>query len=236
MNILIKKKTNNNSKRHNGFAIALAWPETHCKQPGAWYDTLMYYFGINRNGYYWVGHAAIVLIDDGTQTCRYYDFGRYHAPPGFGRVRSEKTDHDLRIETKAVIANDLSGIINIEQVLSELYSNKSTHGSGTIYGAVTRINVDDAISFATDSQKKEFINYGPFISQGTNCSRFVSSTILAGKPILAQRIKLQYPLTISPTPMWNLKAIGGEVSSFGQNQKKVEKLVINPEPKIIGLS
>ena len=64
--------TNNwlHGTKHDGFAIALAWPETLCKQAGAWYDYLLYYAGINRKGYYKVGHAAVVLVDDETQSCR----------------------------------------------------------------------------------------------------------------------------------------------------------------------
>ena len=47
----------------NGFVIACAWPETMCKQPGSWYDSLMNYLGISQDGYYKVGHAALILID-----------------------------------------------------------------------------------------------------------------------------------------------------------------------------
>ena len=48
--------------KNSGFAIAIAWPETHCKQPGSWYDDLMGRFGINRNNYYRAGHAALVIV------------------------------------------------------------------------------------------------------------------------------------------------------------------------------
>ena len=158
-------------KEYNGFAIAIAWPETHCKQAGTWYDIPMYFLGINRNGYYQVGHSAVVLVDDETQTCSYYDFGRYHSPHGYGRVRNVDTDHDLCIETKAEIRENLSGIVNMNQILSELYSNPSTHGSGTIYGAVSRINIDSVLLYVKYLQGTEFISYGPFFSSGTNCSR-----------------------------------------------------------------
>ena len=66
--------------KHNGFAIALAWPETQCKEAVAWYDGLMRMININKNGYYKVGHAAIVLVEDISGRCHYFDFGRYHAP------------------------------------------------------------------------------------------------------------------------------------------------------------
>ena len=223
-------------KKFNGFALALAWPETLCKQAGAWYDIPLYHLGINRNGYYQVGHAAVVLIDDKTGSCRYFDFGRYHAPHGHGRVRSAETDHDLKIETLAIFTENKENIDNINQILSELNSNPSTHGSGTILGAVTRININSAISYVENLQEKEFISYGPFISRGTNCSRFVSSAILAGNPTLSHRIKLQFPLTISPTPLWIVKAVGREIYSIGHYYKEAERQLINQKPRLIAVS
>jgi hypothetical protein len=80
----------------SGFALALAWPETLCKQAGSWYDYHMHYLGINKKGYYKVGHSALVLVNQSSGNCQYFDFGRYHAPHGLGRVRSERTDNDLR--------------------------------------------------------------------------------------------------------------------------------------------
>ena len=211
----------------NGFAIVLAWPKTLCKQAGSWYDFPMHYLGISNKGYYNVGHSAVVLVDDTTQSCHYFDFGRYHAPHGYGRVRSAETDHDLRIELKAVYNNIQTDIINLNEVLSNLYENPSTHGTGTIYGAITRIHFEEALTFPKQLQKKEFVRYGPFIPSGTNCSRFVSSTVQAGNPVLFQQIRLKFPLTISPTPMWNLRAIGSKISCVDQPYMKVEKTFIN---------
>ncbi len=73
---------------HTGFAIAIAWPSTFCKQPGSWYDPLTLWLGVNYNHYYRVGHAAVVLIDPDKNKCHYFDFGRYHAPFQYGRVRN----------------------------------------------------------------------------------------------------------------------------------------------------
>ncbi len=195
----------------NGFAIALAWPETRCKQAGAWYDSMLNYLGINDNGFYKVGHAAIVLIDDETDKCSYFDFGRYHAPHGYGRVRSEITDHDLKINTKARISVNKTNILNLEEILTELYHNNSTHGLGTIFSAVTRVNVGKALKSAIRLQKKEIIPYGPFIPKGTNCSRFVNTLVKAGNPSYSIKLKLQLPPMLTPTPLWNIKAIGGQI-------------------------
>jgi len=220
---------------HNGFAIALSWPETLCKQAGAWYDFLMRYLGINKQGYYRVGHAAVVLVDDLTQQCRYFDFGRYHAPHGHGRVRSEETDSDLVVKTKAIFSEDTLTIVNMNEILTELYHNVSTHGEGTIYGTATRINFYETFDFIKQLQKRDFIPYGPFIPHGTNCSRFVSSVVQAGKPALSQTIRLKFPLTFTPTPMWNLKALGGKISSVGRSDRITETVMLKQEPEIIGV-
>lgn len=194
---------------HNGFAIALAWPETLCKQAGAWYDTLMHAMRISKKGYYKVGHAAIVLIEDKTGTCHYFDFGRYHAPKGNGRIRSAITDHDLKINTKAIF--EKQKIHNVDEILAELLNNPSSHGDGAIYGSPVRINFKKASQYALTLQKRDYIPYGPFLSNGTNCSRFVNSVLQHGDLSFTNKILLKLPWMLTPTPMWNLTALRGEV-------------------------
>jgi hypothetical protein len=109
-----------NDKKYNGFAIALAWPDTFCKQAGAWYDFYMEKMGISTNNHYKVGHAAVVLINGQNGKCHYFDFGRYHAPFGYGRVRDGISDPDLRIKTKAIIRKSKT-IENFNAILNELY-------------------------------------------------------------------------------------------------------------------
>jgi len=193
---------------HNGFAICLAWPKTRCKQAGSWYDPLMRLFKINKLGYYKVGHAAVVLINAKTQKCFYFDFGRYHSPHGKGRVRSEKTDHDLSIKTIAAIDPEKQMINNIDDILLEIAGNKSCHGHGELFASVSRIDYYKSFSFARLMQEKEFIIYGPFVNNGTNCSKFVNQVILKGNPSLLKRILLKYPAMLSPTPFWNVLVTG----------------------------
>jgi hypothetical protein len=64
----------------NGIAIALAWPETYCKQAVAWYDTLMQAMDFNQQVYYKAGHAAVVLMQTDTGKCDYFFFPRWPAP------------------------------------------------------------------------------------------------------------------------------------------------------------
>ena len=78
-----------------GTIIVLAWPEGMVKNADSWYD-----FFLSKNGMYRVGHSAIILINNELESINYFDFGRYHTPNGFGRVRDEVTDPDLKILRK----------------------------------------------------------------------------------------------------------------------------------------
>jgi len=163
-----------------GFGIALAWPRTYCKQSGAWYDPIMNFLKISDNNFYRVGHAALVLIDKETKKCHYYDFGRYQAPFAHGRVRSGVTDHELDLQTVAKFSGEI--LENLKEILTELQSKEVYHGEGDIHGSYTNINFEKANKKALQLQNDSPIIYGPFIPKGSNCSRFVSSVILAGKP------------------------------------------------------
>ena len=212
--------------KHNGFAIALAWPETQCKEAGAWYDGLMRMININKNGYYKVGHAAIVLVEDISRRCHYFDFGRYHAPHGHGRVRSATTDHDLKIFTKAVIDEGKFSIANLNDILLELANNSSTHGTGTIYGSLYRIDFDKGSELVRNMQEQDFLPYGPFIRNGTNCSRFVNSVLQESDISLIQSIVLKLPWMLTPTPLYNLKAGHGPMTLIEDTVKNEQQSYI----------
>ena len=160
-------------KKYNGFAIALAWPETFCKQAGAWYDRFMNMIGISVNNHYKVGHAAVVLVDGQNGKCHYFDFGRYHTPFGFGRVRNEISDPDLSIRTRAVIEESRT-IENLNAILGELYHNTSCHGTGSVHASYTGIQFDKAYNHALSMKDKNPWKYGPFTWGGTNCCHIPS--------------------------------------------------------------
>ncbi len=193
---------------HSGFAIAIAWPETLCQKAGAWYDLPMSWLKISRDDFYKVGHSAVILVSDESKSCSYYDFGRYHSPEGFGRVRSSNSDRDLEIKTNVTYSQCGTKIENLHDLLIELNSNPSTHGDGHVAASVTRVDYDLASSYALSLQTKDFLRYGPFITPGTNCSRFVRDVIRAGKPPMAKKVLLKYPPMISPSPLWNVQAVG----------------------------
>ena len=199
--------------QHTGFAIAIAWPQTFCKQPGAWYDKLMSSFGISKNNYYQVGHAAVVLIDSINKRSLYFDFGRYHSPYKHGRVRSAETDTDLTLSTKPEISDDSVYLKNYEAILNELQSSSAFHGSGILEASYTPINFESAHKKALDLQNREFIAYGPFKINGSNCSRFVHRVINAGNP--KNKLKLNWFIPLTPTPMSNVLAF--------KNRKSIEK-------------
>lgn len=201
-----------NTLKYNGFAIALAWPETLCKKTGAWYDYLMGLIGISKNNYYRVGHAAVILVDAENGDCHYYDFGRYHAPNGHGRVRNKDTDFELEIPIRAKIENGV--IRNLNQILDFIKENESCHGTGILIGSYCPIKFNKANEKANNMQQKRIIKYGPFIWNGTNCSRFVRTVILNGEPRFKFWYRLFFPLTFTPTPAWNVAAI----KSYHSNQ------------------
>lgn len=196
---------------YTGFAIVLAWPETFCKQAGGWYDGLMDILRISKNNYYKVGHAAVVLVETNTGRCHYFDFGRYHAPFGHGRIRDSETDHDLIIMSKAQLSDWENEILNINDLLTELFSNSACHGSGPLHASYANINFEKAYLFAKDMQNKSPWKYGPFVWNGTNCSRFVRTVVLAGTPPLFNKLRLYTPLTFSPTPIGNVRSFKNKI-------------------------
>ncbi len=183
------------------YALILAWPETKCKQAGAWYDGIMEAVGFSKSGYYKVGHAAIVLIDSKGKTF-YFDFGRYHAPHGKGRVRDVTTDYDLALQTKIIF--DGGEPQNIEELLIELQAKKACHGDGELEASHVKIDFDKAFEQAKKMQRQTFISYGPFVYKGTNCSRFVKTIAHKGMPFSFRKIFLNTPIMLTPTPMWNV--------------------------------
>ncbi len=193
--------------RFTGFAIALAFPDTYCKQAGAWYDNLLNWLGIANNNYYKVGHAAVLLIDNVNEECHYFDFGRYHAPFNHGRVRGEETDHELRFKTKPIISIDFSRIENYEELLTELQSSDVFHGVGDLYASYTMVNFEKAYQKAIQMQQISPIRYGPFTYKGSNCSRFVNTVIRAGNPKFWHWFKLYFFNPLTPTPVQNVNSL-----------------------------
>lgn len=194
---------------HTGWAIAIAWPETWCKRAGAWYDGVMRLLAVNRNGYYQVGHAAIVVFTKDQDEAHYFDMGRYHAPGGTARVRSAHTDHELALRTRLVWGADSPLPENLPALLNELATNKACHGDGPMHWSMVPVICERVHQKAQAMQQQDFITYGPFVIGGSNCSRFVNTALRAGHPPARARLSLRFPWTLSPTPLTNVHACAG---------------------------
>jgi len=199
-------------KKHTGFAIAIAWPQTYCKQPGTWYDPITRLLGINYNNYYLAGHAALVLVDTENRKGHYFDFGRYHAPFQHGRVRSAETDHDLEIKTIPELSGDGQKIINYRDILFELQCNPACHGEGELFASYCPVNFQLAFNTANLMQQNSPIPYGPFRYNGSNCSRFVNTAIMAGNPQWKYKFRLKYMVPLTPTPMNNVNSLNNRLT------------------------
>ena len=179
------------------FIITLAWPEVMVAGAGSWYDKFA-----SSNGKYRVGHSAIVLISSETKKSHYFDFGRYHTPKGYGRVRDVETDTDLAISNSKIHNGE---ILNIKAILLELAQMKSTHGQGKMYASLLKnVNFGNAFSAAKRIQEKGMLPYGPFIKKGSNCARFVSTVIQSSGLPRIKKIRFKYPFCISPSPKRNV--------------------------------
>ena len=182
----------------NDFIIALAWPEGMVSAAGAWYDFLF-----AKNGKYRVGHSAVVLINRESGELKYFDNGRYHSPPNYGRVRDVETDSDVALNSIAKIKSNT--ITNLEEILLEIKNKNSFHGEGTLYASILNdVSFDKAYKYAKRTQQKGLIPYGPFVYGGTNCSRFVASVMRSASPKFIKNARLKFPFCISPSPKRNV--------------------------------
>jgi len=179
------------------FIITLAWPEGMVMSAGAWYDVVA-----STNGKYRVGHSAILLVNGTTNRVHYFDFGRYHTPNGYGRVRDIETDADVEVINAKING---SKIDNIEDILHFVSEMKSTHGEGKMYASlISNIDFDKAYIRSKGLQDKGMLPYGPFVREGTNCSRFVATVIKSAGPSFIKKLRLKYPFCISPSPKRNV--------------------------------
>ncbi len=187
---------------YTGKIISLAFPDTFVRYSDESVLQLLPLFGLGKNRFIKAGHAAFVLIENKTGSAEYYDFGRYITPQGYGRVRSAITDVELEIPFRAKISSE-SKLVNTEEFLLWLEAHPhKTHGSGRLVASVCDyIYYKKAREFVLSVQEKGSIPYKAFGKNGSNCSRIVTDTILAGtdhgkirKPLL--RNKLFTPSTV----------------------------------------
>ena len=207
---------------NSDFIIVLAWPEGETTAAGAWYDSFC-----ATNGKYRVGHSALILINSENKELLYFDFGRYHTPTGFGRVRDKETDPDIGIPISAEIEDNR--IKNIEEILVHTKNKKANHGEGKLYASVLKnVNFISSYKFAKKIQEKGIIPYGPFVPKGSNCSRFVSATIRKSNPNLIKNLRLRFPFSLSPSPKRNVSISNNNYYVVEKNKfEKIKRNKIN---------
>lgn len=211
-----------------GAFVALSWPDTKIPKASSWYDGLMTVMGICKNGYYHVGHAALLLIDYRNGDVMYFDFGRYHTPLGYGRVRDVQSDPELEVKTKAIVEE--GKIINIKDILLEIDNNKSTHGDGKLVSAITSdIDFDLASASAKSIQGREAVPYGPFQPFGTNCSRFVANIYRSGFTSYLKKRRISNWYLYFHTPTSNVIYTHRKENVFivEQGKFRIEKSMLN---------
>jgi hypothetical protein len=192
--------------KSTGHILVLSYPDTFVKMSEELICRFLPWFGIGTKEYIKAGHAALVLISNETGQAQYFDFGRYITPFGYGRVRSERTDAELKIPFKARFTND-GRLINMEEFLLWLEAHPDkTHGHGRLIASLcSSINFDRAEQFILRMQGKGSIPYGAFGSNSSNCSRFVADVLVYATTNRTISRKLRWNKLFTPSAIGNVE-------------------------------
>lgn len=208
-----------------GVVITLAWPNTTARGDERWYSMLKQ-LGIVKNLNFKVGHAAIILISLGDSLIRYYDFGRYITPRGFGRTRSLNTDPKLKFDTRARWTSN-QRLDNLSEILLELESkSEATHGSGPILCSTNHcLNIKKCFHQAEYHVSRGIVKYGALAPNNNSCSRFVWKVIKSGHEQKWSR--LYWHETIIPSPTSNVIGASEDSSVFWFEEGKLQRTSFN---------
>ncbi|WP_340154833.1 DUF6695 family protein [uncultured Winogradskyella sp.] len=196
--------------KNDAFIISLAYPDTIVRISDEKLVPYLKYINIGCENYVRAGHAALVLIDKQTGNLEYFDFGRYTSPKCYGRVRGKRTDNELDFPLTAKISD--GSITNLDAILSFLATNPElTHGDGKLVASVcSAINYDLAKAFIMQLQQKAFVRYGAFLKNGSNCSRFVTDTLISSINDKKKRKKLIKSKRFTPSTVGNVEIAATE--------------------------
>jgi len=216
---------------NSGIIITLAYPETVVRVSTEWFVHYLRFLGIGTKNYVRAGHAAIVLINKASGILEYYDFGRYIVPEPNGRVRSKLTDNELDFSVFAEIEN--GNIKNLNEILKFFATNpKLTHGEGKMVASVcNEIDYDQAKNYIIQLQEQYFVPYGVFTKSASNCSRFVTSTLIVSVTNSKIKKKLINSTWFTPSTVGNVVlsssnkvvyevSTEGEISDFRSSPKR----------------
>ena len=189
----------------DGIIIILSYPDTVVRP--AYWETLSNFWpkiGIGSKHAVQAGHAALLLLEKGNKTIKYFDFGRYITTYGNGRVRSEETDPELKVTINAEFKNDK--LTNLEEILLWIENNpEKTHGDGRLVASVhDEIDFYKAHSFIKSLLNAREIPYGAFLKNGTNCARFVTDTIISSTNNKKIGKQLKKSNLLTPSPIGNV--------------------------------
>ncbi|NER18636.1 DUF6695 family protein [Spongiivirga citrea] len=191
---------------YNGKIISIAYPDTFVNMSTEFMCKVLPMVGLGTKDYIKAGHAALILVSNDTEMAYYYDFGRYITPNGKGRVRGALTDSELEIPFRASFDKD-GTLTNLDDFLMWLNDNPhKTHGEGRLVASVCEdINFEAAQHYILNLQRKGSIPYGAFDKRGSNCSRFVTDTILFATKNRRIKLGLGFNKLFTPSPLGNVQ-------------------------------
>ncbi len=189
----------------SGKLIVIAFPDTFVTVSDEWLCKLLPLVGLGTFKQIKAGHAALVLIENKTGEASYYDFGRYVTPKSYGRVRSAKTDAELKIPFKAKLVGN-GPLENLDMFLRWLEGNpQKTHGEGRMLASVCEeINFKKAQNYILNLQSQGSYPYRAFAENGSNCARFVTETILTSTQNKEIIKGLNHIKRFTPSPIGNV--------------------------------
>jgi hypothetical protein len=192
--------------KYTGKIIALAFPEVFVKRSTDLICKFLPFVGVGTKQYIKAGHAALLLIENKTGLIRYFDFGRYSTPDGYGRLRCIETDAELHIGFKAILAPK-GTLQNLEQILHWLTDNpQKINASGRLLASVCdTINYNKAKTYLLSLQDRGSIPYALFDKNSSNCSRVVANTILQSTDTKKIINRLNFNKLFTPSTVGNVK-------------------------------
>ena len=210
--------------KHTGKILVLAYPDTFVTMSTEFICKLLPLVGLGTKDYIKAGHAALILINNTSGKASYFDFGRYITPKGHGRVRGANTDAELVIPFNAKLDSN-GDLKNLDSLLLWLDANpQKTHGEGRLLASVCDdVDYHAAKKFIESLQKKGSIPYGAFGKKGSNCSRFVTDTILASTSNKKIKKRLNFNKKFTPSTVGNV-----EKASLNRRVYEVFNGVIKP--------
>jgi hypothetical protein len=166
-----------------------------------------------------------LLVERQSGVVSYFDFGRYIAPRGYGRARSQVFDPRLAIQTCARFEEFGSEIINLSELLEELAKKEDfTHGGGKLLFSLAKgISYQRAFDYASKLVEEGPILYGALAAGNNSCSRYVAQILVCGMPSKDPRIrKIYYPECLKASPTSNVVNASSDGGIYCHHDGQVE--------------